>query len=102
MLPPENGDMCTKMQFEQSSDSEKEKKDQNIEENESNIPNIKKPRLPKGTTGKVDKKSAFHNRTSFRGVPFNRQFITAVSSLYKYFSQEKYVGGPLISVQQAR
>jgi hypothetical protein len=74
---------------------------------EAESPDIKTPTGPKVTAKKVsgapkDKKSQFHNRTSFKGVPFNRQFITAVYMLYQYFLLEKYTGGPLKSVQKAR
>jgi len=56
----------------------------------------KEKRTPK------NRKSQFHSRSSFRGIPFNRQFVTAVYLLFQFFLLEKTSGRPLKSFAKAR
>jgi len=55
-----------------------------------------------GETSKPERKSQFHTKSSFRGVPFNRQFGTAIYLLFLYFSEEKFLQGPKKSFDKAR
>lgn len=55
-----------------------------------------------GTKHKKIEKKPFHERQSFRGVPFNSLFIKAIFFLFQYFNLEKMSGGPLKSVQKVR